>query len=115
LVCIAGGILIVPRNARTMHVTYYGAAQNDAGNVTVEIDAVPEPKLHVIGMTGADWVKECLDEHGNSLVQQSVNRRMLIPRMIAARGPRLVWWPLIFSFREFPGMGDKIARLKGEL
>jgi len=112
---IAAGILIYPRGWRTDHSGSYDNPQISNGSVNVEIDVIPEPKLHVIGMTGLEAIKECVDDHGNSLVQLGVNRGMIVRRVMNFGGPRLVWWPLVYSFRDFPGMGTKISRLKAEL
>jgi hypothetical protein len=90
--------------------------QPPTGFVNVQFSVVPEPRLHVIGMMAGNWIKECVDDKGNSLVQEGgFNRRFMLPRMVAMRGPRLWQFPLIANFRKFPGIGTRIARLKGEL
>jgi len=109
-----GGLLVVPTSCQGMRSIIYSDNRH-AGMFTLVINVVPEPKLHVLGEFGVDWVKECVDDKGNSLLAQGVNRRMLIPRMMPMRGPRQWSWPLAVNFAQVPNMGTKIARLRGEL
>jgi hypothetical protein len=112
---ISDGVLIQPIVSQLMRTHFYTGTQPPAGFLTLQLSAIPEPRLHVIGMVGGNWLKECVDEKGNSLVQEGFNRRMGIPRVFPMRGPRMWQLPLTASFREFPGMGSTIAKLKGEL
>jgi hypothetical protein len=109
-----GGFLIVPVSCQGMRTIAY-SDNRQADIFTLVINVVPEPKLHVLGEFGIDWMKECVDDKGNSLLAQGVDRRMMFPRMMPARGPRQWSWQLAVNFTQVPNMGTKIARLRGEL
>lgn len=111
---ISGGLLIVPQVCQEMRTVNYATKQN-IGMLTMMINVIPEPKLHVMGAAGWNWVKECVDDKGNALVPPGVSRRVMIGRMLAPPGQRQWAWPLNVNFRETPGMGTKIARLRGEV
>jgi hypothetical protein len=114
-VTFSDGVLIEPIFSTFNHTRFYTGTQPPQGFLNVQFLAIPEPRLHVIGVLGGNWVKECVDEKGNSLVQQGFNRRPFIPRMFPMGGPRLQEVPLTASFQAFAGMGSEIAKLKGEL
>ena len=82
-----GGFFIAPQTCQEVRMIRYDGNQR-SGFITLAINVVPEPKLHVISTMGFDWVKECVDDKGNSLIQPGVNRRFFAPRMMNARGPR---------------------------
>jgi hypothetical protein len=112
---ITDGLFIVPQSAQEVRMIRY---QGDArqGFITLVINVVPEPKLHVLGSVPFDWVRECVDENGSNLVQPNPNARfMRRGLMMVNQGPRQPFWTLSANLRQFPGMGTKIARLRGEL
>ncbi len=112
----AGGLFIVPQSGQEVRMIRYDGNQRQ-GFITLAINVVPEPKLHVLGAVGFDWARECIDEKGNSLLLPAVGNQRFIRRgfMMSAQGPRQPFWSLSTNLREFPGMGTKIARLRGEL
>ena len=112
----SGGILIEPFQSqfnRTRNLI--GSATFPAGFINFQVNVIPEPRMHVIGMMAGNWVRQCIDDKGNSLALESPNRRFFLPRMIPMRGPRQWQFPLVANFREFPGIGTRIAKLVGEL
>ena len=111
----SGGLFFVPRDCNETRTIRYEANQRFS-NMALVIDVVPEPKLHVLGAMGMNWLKECVDEKGNSLVAPEFARRANFPLgMMNVRGPRQAFWPIAANLRDVPGMGTKIARLRGEL
>lgn len=67
------------------------------------LDIVAEPKLHVLGPLNNDWLKQCLDTHGQPL---TVSSSFL-------GGPW--WWQLMTTVHAAPDAGSKIALMRGEL
>jgi hypothetical protein len=65
-------------------------------------------------MMDPNWLKECVDDKGNSLISKTPDRRFF-PGFIVQRGLRQWAWSLPASLHEPPDMGSQIARLKGEL
>jgi len=110
----SGGFFIIPRVCQELRAVNYDGNQH-TGSMTLNLDVVPEPKLHVLSAMGMDWMKECVDDKGNSLIAPGFNRRIISPRFFNMRGPRQLFWPLYANLRDIPGMGTKIARLRGEL
>jgi hypothetical protein len=108
----AGGLLISPRTATEIRVINYAKNQPVIpSTISLIIDVVPEPKLHVIGASNFDWIRECVDDKGQSLVPPRINRQFIRP--MGRR--RELWWPLQVTFQPTPQMGTKIARLRGQL
>jgi hypothetical protein len=112
----AGGLFIVPQSGQEIRMIRYQGNQRQ-GFITLVINVVPEPRLHVLGAVGFDWARECVDDKGNSLIMPAVANQRFMRRgfMMSAQGPRQPFWSLSANLREFPGMGTKIARLRGEL
>jgi hypothetical protein len=113
---IAGGLFIVPQSGQEVRMIRYDGNQRQ-GFITLVINVVPEPRLHVQGAVGFDWARECVDDKGNSLMLPAAANQRFTRRgiMMGAQGPRQPFWSLSANLREFPGMGTKIARLRGEL
>ena len=109
-----GGLFIVPRVCQESRTINYDGDQR-SGFMTLVVDVVPEPKLHIVNAPAMDWLKECVDDKGNSLIAAGINRRIFSPRIMMMRGPRQPFWPLSANLRDVPGMGTRIARLRGEL
>jgi hypothetical protein len=108
----AGGLLILPRTCQEFRMITYTANQPVMpSTLSLIIDVIPEPKLHVIGASNFNWIKECVDDKGHSLVPPRVNQRFFGP--MGRR--REWWWPLQVTFPPTPQMGTKIARLRGQL
>jgi hypothetical protein len=76
--------------------------------MTITLNAVPEPKLHVTSQMSQDWLKECVDEKGHSLMSDS-------PQNYYYNSGSQWIWQLQGALKEVPDMGMKIARLRGEL
>lgn len=111
---ISGGLLIVPRFANEQHmINYHGTTRT--GSTILVVDVFPEPKLHVLSALTMDWVRECVDEKGNSLLAPNPNRRFIGRPMMTVRGPQQWMFPLTVNLQEIPGTQTKIARLNGEL
>ena len=82
---------------------------NITSNLSLQLAAMVEPKLRVVGIFDGNWVRECLDEKGHELVQPG-------PMMHFGGGGMLQWsMPLMTNLRVVPGMGKKIAKLTGVL
>ncbi len=108
----AGGLLISPRSGQEFRMITYSKNQPVIPTtLSLIIDVVPEPKLHVIGASNFDWLRECVDDKGQSLMPPRINPQFVRP--MARR--RELWWPLQVTFRPTPQMGTKIARLRGQL
>jgi hypothetical protein len=108
----AGGLLISPRTCQEFRmINYSGNQPMIPTTLSLIIDVIPEPKLHVIGASNFNWLRECVDDKGQSLVPPGINPRFVRP--MARR--REWWWPLQVTFQPTPQMGTKIARLRGQL
>jgi hypothetical protein len=103
---ISGPFIIVPQtSSRT--VSYYNGGGQRSSTLSLQLMAMAEPKLHIIGNHNQDWLKECLDEKGHSL-------------LIGGQQPMYSnqsrwWWQLYANLGQPAGIGNKIASLKGEL
>jgi hypothetical protein len=109
----SGGLLIAPLQTREMQIINYQTDQS-SGEMVLTLNVIPEPKLHVIATSLVDWLKDCVDDKGHSLMPTGPNRRFF-PGLMMQRGVRQPMWSLQTSLREVPGMGSKIARLRGEI
>jgi hypothetical protein len=101
--CVAGPCLIAPQSV------VWSTQFNGRGSTSflnLQLIAMVEPKIHLAGGTQGNWIRECVDENGHSLVPQGISE---------FAGGRQWWVPLSVNLRVFPGMGTKIARLKGEM
>jgi hypothetical protein len=114
-VTISNGVLIEPFSVNLNRNRFFMGNRPATGFYSVQFVAIPEPRLHVIGMMGGNWVKECIDDKGNALIQEGFDRRRFYPGFMAMRGSRLNELQINANFREFPGMGTQMAKLKGEL
>jgi hypothetical protein len=81
---------------------------NNISNLNLQLAAAIEPKLHVVGGFQPNWLRECVDDKGHSLIS-------LNSQFGGGFGPRQWVTYLNANLRAVPGMGTKIARLKGEL
>lgn len=106
-----GGLYIAPRMSQEVRMINYNDPPAGGSMLTLAIDVIPEPKLHVVGAANLDWLKECVDDKGHSLMPSDGNRRSFFPR----GRPRLWAWPLQATLQAGPEIGTKIARLRGEL
>jgi hypothetical protein len=101
---VSGAFIVVPQScSRTMS---YGRGGTNS-TLSLQMMAMAEPKLHIVGNHNQDWLKECVDEKGHSL-------------LIGGQQPMYFnqsrwWWQLVTNLAQPSGMGDKIATLKGEL
>jgi hypothetical protein len=68
-----------------------------------------EPKLFIVGGFQASSVTECLDDKGHSLITPGPMSQGFFS------GQRQLFMTLPVTLRVVPGMGTKIASLKGEL
>jgi hypothetical protein len=91
---VSGGFLIIPWMCRL--------------NRSVDYERDTEPRLHVIGPSNQEWLQQCLDDQGNSLMGA---RR---PSHFFNNG-RGWWWTMQANLKEVPHMGQHIASLRGEL
>ncbi|HEX4053802.1 MAG TPA: hypothetical protein VHX86_06020 [Tepidisphaeraceae bacterium] len=105
-----GGLYIAPQFTQETRTTNYNE-NADSSTLILSIDVIPEPKLHVVGAANMDWLKECVDDKGHSLMPSDMNRRSFFAR----NRPRLWAWPLQVTLQSGTGIGTKIARLRGEL
>jgi hypothetical protein len=87
----------------------YGRAAASVSSLTLQLMVMAEPKLHVIGPVNQDWLKECVDENGQSLLPD------VHQTFIENNGSRQWYWPLQTTLKAAGGLGKRIARLRGEL
>jgi hypothetical protein len=99
--CVAGPCLILPQSVN------WSMQFGHSSMLYIQFLAVIEPKLHVVGSVQSAWLRECIDDKGHSLLVPSPPGGVFV-------GPRQWWVPLGANLRVVPGMGRKIARLKGE-
>jgi hypothetical protein len=78
--------------------------------LNLQFSVMIEPKLHVIGSLNANWLRECVDEYGHSLIPPSSPNE----EFFYNNGPQWIR-TLNATLHPVPQMGKKIARLKGEL
>jgi hypothetical protein len=103
---ISGPFIVVPQSS-SRSVTYYNGGGQHNSTLSLQLMAMAEPKLHILGNHNQDWLKECVDEKGHSL-------------LIGGQQPLYFnqsrwWWQLYANLAQPAGIGNKIASLKGEL
>jgi hypothetical protein len=101
----AGPCLIIPQQSDWSRV--YGRG-GDTQNLNLQLLVMVEPKLHLLGGMNVNWLQECVDEKGNSLLRPEMEGGFFV-------NPNQWWLQMSTMLRVVPGMGHKIARLKGEL
>jgi len=87
----------------------YGRGAADQNSMILQLMAFAEPKLHVIGPASQDWLKECIDEKGQSLIPD------VHQGFVSIEEGRQWFWRLQTNLLDIHGIGKKIARLRGEL
>lgn len=105
---VSGGFLVIPwtcRLNRSVDYEHDGSSQSD---LWLELIVMAEPKLRVIAPSNQEWLRECVDEQGQSLVGNRRQSRFF-------NNGRSWWWTMQANLREVPHMGQRIARLRGEL
>ena len=103
---VVSGPFIFVAQSSTRAVSYYNGGLNNS-TLSLQLMAMAEPKLHIVGNHNQDWLKECVDEKGHSLIiggQQPMNFNQ-----------SHWWWQLFTNLAQPAGIGNKIASLKGEL
>jgi hypothetical protein len=113
----SGGLLIVPQACQEMKSINYGTGQI-TGFFTFNAVVVAEPRMHIVGFYnfGSDWITQCVDDRGNSLLGADQNRRFFnASRMIGMPMSQQPMWPLNASLKEVPNRGSKIVKLHGNL
>jgi hypothetical protein len=104
----SGAFLIIPWECWLNRAVDYEQEGDSPSDFGMKLIVMPEPKLHVIGPANQQWMRECVDEEGQSLVGNSRQSRFFE----TGRG---WWWIMRANLREIPHMGQRIARLRGEL
>jgi len=102
----AGPCVVMPQ--QTGWVLTYRAGGN-VNSLNLQLMAMVEPKLFIVGGYQSNWVREVTDDKGHSLLVPSANSQSFFA------GPRQLWMYLPVNLHVVPGMGNKISRLKGEL
>jgi hypothetical protein len=101
---VSGAFLIfAQQSVRTLSYVHGG----NSPSLSLQMIVVAEPKLHIIGALNPDWLKECVDEKGHSLLLGGQ------PPFFANQSGW--WWQLYTNLAQPQGIGSKIATLKGEL
>jgi hypothetical protein len=101
---VAGPCLIVPQSI-SWSMRYEKG--NNASTLNLQIAAMIEPKLQLAGSFQPTWLRECVDDKGHSLISPSMPGGFFSGRQ---------WFTTLgTNLQVVPGMGTKIARLKGEL
>jgi len=108
-----GGLLIVPEGVQEVRrIDYTSGRSFDQTSIPITVFA--EPKMHVMGMMDQNWLKECVDENGHSLMSAQTQRRFF-PGFMMQRGMQQWTWRMIAIINSTPDAGKEISRLKGEL
>jgi hypothetical protein len=108
-----GGLLIVPEGVQEVRrIDYTSGRSFDQTSIPITVFA--EPKMHVMGMMDQNWLKECVDEKGHSLVSVETQRRFF-PGFMMQRGMQQWTWSMIAIINSTPDAGKEISRLRGEL
>jgi hypothetical protein len=102
---VVSGAFLVFAQQSVRSLTYGHGGNNPS--LSLQLVAVAEPKLHIIGNLNPDWLKECVDEKGHSL--------LVGPQPTFFSNQSRWWWQLYTNLAQPPGIGSKIATLKGEL
>jgi hypothetical protein len=103
-----GPCYVVPQ-ALTWSLFYANMRNNRVeSNMNLSLLVMVEPKLRLAGSFNGNWLRECVDELGHSLMP--TNFMPNFPFNMAQP-----WIPLSTNLRVVPGMGKRIARLKGDL
>jgi hypothetical protein len=86
----------------------FGPGGNTTSNLSVQLAAMIEPKLRIVGPINGNWLRQCLDDRGHQLA---------LPGPPMNFGGEVSQWytPLVTNLQVVPGMGNKIAKLTGEL
>jgi hypothetical protein len=87
----------------------YGRGAADQSSTVLQLAAFAEPKLHVIGPANQDWLRECVDEKGQSLAPD-------VPQSLMGGSDGRQWfWQLQTNLKDAHGSAKMIARVRGEL
>jgi hypothetical protein len=108
-----GGLLIVPEGVQELRRIDYTSGATYS-NTSIPIMVFAEPKMHVIGTMDQNWMKECVDDKGHSLMSTDVRGRFF-PGFMMQRGMQQWVWNLVGTITEPRDMGSEISRLRGEL
>lgn len=104
-----GAFTVFAQSCQQNRSIQYGRGALAQSGLTLQLTAMAEPKLHVIGPTNQDWLKQCVDEKGQSLIPDARQT------YISESDGRQWFWQLQTGLRDVAGMGRRIARLRGEL
>lgn len=108
-----GGLLIVPQGLQELKRIDW-SSDKTSRMMPLTMMVFAEPKMHVIGMVDQNWMKECVDDKGNSLMTTQAQRRFF-PGFMLQRGFQQWGWNLGGMLNMTADMGSEIARLRGEL
>ncbi len=72
-----GGLLIVPEGVQEVRRIDY-TSDKSFRMMTLAMMVFAEPKMHVIGTVDQNWMKECVDDKGNSLMTTEAQRRFFL-------------------------------------
>jgi hypothetical protein len=87
----------------------YGRGAADQSSTILQLEVFAEPKLHVIGPANQDWLRECVDEKGQSLAPD-------VPQAFMGGSEGRQWfWQLQTNLKDAHESAKMIARLRGEL
>jgi hypothetical protein len=109
----SGGLLIFPMALQEMRRIDYSTGQSSSF-MPLSIAIFAEPKLHIVSGMDFNWLKECVDDKGHSLIAAAPDRRFF-PGFMFQRGMRQWSWNIQANLQEVPDIGSEIARLRGEL
>jgi hypothetical protein len=101
-----GPCLVAPQSVNST--IQFGPGGNVTSNLSLQLVAMVEPKLHIVGSFNGNWLRQCLDEKGHELARPNA--------AMGFGGPTSQWYiPLGANLQVVPGMGKRIAKLTGEL
>jgi hypothetical protein len=101
-----GPCLIAPQSINWS--IQFGQGGNTSSNLNLQLIVMVEPKLHVVGSFNGNWLRSCVDDKGHDLAPPG-------PRMNFGGGSLQWFTPLGTNLQIVPGMGNKIAKVTGEL
>jgi len=105
---VSGGFLIIPWMCRLNRSVDYEHDTDNQSDLWLELIVMAEPKLRVINPSNQEWLQQCVDEHGQSLLGGRRQSHFF-------NNGRGWWWTMQANLKEVPNMGQRIASLRGEL
>lgn len=104
----AGPFIVCANSCQDTRIISYVGGGNTNNSFTLTLVAMAEPKLKILNSYAQNWLTECVDDKGNSLMPAN-------HMSYGFSNGRAWWWNLQSSLKEPKEMGTRIARLRGTL